>query len=34
VEESTAQFPVKMSVEADGVGHVQRQSAFQAFVVT
>jgi hypothetical protein len=35
MEESTAQFVVKMSVEAegDGVGHVQRQSAFQPSVV-
>jgi len=35
IEERTAQFLVKMSVEAegDGVGHVQRQSAFQPFVV-
>ena len=35
LEESTAQFLVKMPVEAkgDGVGHVQRQSTFQPCVV-
>lgn len=35
MEESAAHFLIKMSVEAEGngVGHVQRQSAFQPSVV-